>query len=88
MKSIKYFAAAAAAAIAMTSFATFAAEPVDLQQATSLTASGVVSAGHATTLSSLESKLAAKAEAQGASSYRIISAGGNNMLSGTAVIYK
>lgn len=86
MKSIKYFAAAAA--IAMTSFATFAAEPVDLQQATSLTASGVVSAGHATTLRSLESKLAAKAEAQGASSYRIISAGGNNMLSGTAVIYK
>jgi hypothetical protein len=86
MKSIKYFATAAA--IAMTSFATFAAEPVDLQQATSLTASGVVSAGHATTLSSLESKLAAKAEAQGASSYRIISAGGNNMLSGTAVIYK
>ncbi|CAI0787808.1 multiple stress resistance protein BhsA [Serratia quinivorans] len=86
MKSIKYFAAAAA--IAMTSFATFAAEPVDLQQATSLTASGVVSAGHATTLSSLEAKLAAKAEAQGASSYRIISAGGNNMLSGTAVIYK
>lgn len=86
MKSIKYFATAAA--IAMTSFATFAAEPVDLQQATSLTASGVVSAGHATTLSSLEAKLAAKAEAQGASSYRIISAGGNNMLSGTAVIYK
>ncbi len=86
MKNIKYFAAAAA--IAMTSFATFAAEPVDLQQATSLTASGVVSAGHATTLSSLEAKLAAKAEAQGASSYRIISAGGNNMLSGTAVIYK
>ncbi|VEI70304.1 Multiple stress resistance protein BhsA precursor [Serratia quinivorans] len=86
MKSIKYFAAAAA--IAMTSFATFAAEPVDLQQATSLSASGVVSAGHATTLSSLEAKLAAKAEALGASSYRIISAGGNNMLSGTAVIYK
>ncbi|MGQ8775417.1 multiple stress resistance protein BhsA [Serratia sp. NA_112.1] len=86
MKNIKYFAAAAA--IAMTSFATFAAEPVDLQQATSLTASGVVSAGHATTLSSLEAKLAAKAKAQGASSYRIISAGGNNMLSGTAVIYK
>jgi hypothetical protein len=86
MKNIKYFAAAAA--IAMTSFATFAAESVDLQQATSLSASGVVSAGHATTLSSLEAKLAAKAEAQGASSYRIISAGGNNMLSGTAVIYK
>ncbi|CAI0816974.1 Multiple stress resistance protein BhsA precursor [Serratia grimesii] len=86
MKSIKYFAAATA--IAMTSFATLAAEPIDMQQATSLTASGVVSAGHATTLSSLEAKLAAKADAQGASSYRIISAGGNNMLSGTAVIYK
>ncbi|WP_268628505.1 DUF1471 domain-containing protein, partial [Escherichia coli] len=38
--------------------------------------------------SSLEKKLAAKADAQGASSYRIISAGGNNMLSGTAIIYK
>lgn len=86
MKSIKYFAAAVV--IAMTSFATLAAEPIDMQQATSLTASGVVSAGHATTLSSLEAKLAAKADAQGASSYRIISAGGNNMLSGTAVIYK
>ncbi|CAI0873330.1 multiple stress resistance protein BhsA [Serratia grimesii] len=86
MKNIKYFAAAAV--IAMTSFATLAAEPIDMQQATSLTASGVVSAGHATTLSSLEAKLAAKADAQGASSYRIISAGGNNMLSGTAVIYK
>jgi hypothetical protein len=86
MKSIKYFAAAAV--IAMTSFATLAAEPIDMQQATNLTASGVVSAGHATTLSSLEAKLAAKADAQGASSYRIISAGGNNMLSGTAVIYK
>ncbi len=52
MKTIKYFAAAAA--IALTSFATFAAEPVNSQQADSLTASGIVSAGHATTLSSLE----------------------------------
>ncbi|WP_049280698.1 multiple stress resistance protein BhsA [Serratia marcescens] len=74
--------------MALTSFATFAAEPISSQQADSLTATGVVSAGHATTLSSLEKKLAAKADAQGASSYRIISAGGNNMLSGTAVIYK
>ncbi|ALE96391.1 MULTISPECIES: multiple stress resistance protein BhsA [Serratia] len=86
MKTIKYFAAATA--IALTSFATFAAEPVNSQQADSLTASGIVSAGHATTLSSLEKKLAAKADAQGAGSYRIISAGGNNMLSGTAIIYK
>ncbi|MEB6538416.1 DUF1471 domain-containing protein [Serratia plymuthica] len=86
MKTIKYFATAAA--IALTSFATFAAEPVNLQQANDLAPAGVVSAGHATTLSSLEAKLAAKAEAQGASSYRIISAGGNNLLSGTAIIYK
>ncbi|HBU6718282.1 TPA: DUF1471 domain-containing protein [Serratia marcescens] len=86
MKTIKYFAAATA--IALTSFATFAAEPVNSQQADSLIASGIVSAGHATTLSSLEKKLAAKADAQGAGSYRIISAGGNNMLSGTAIIYK
>ncbi|HGM5000331.1 TPA: YdgH/BhsA/McbA-like domain containing protein [Serratia marcescens] len=86
MKTIKYFAAAAA--ITLTSFATLAAEPINSQQADSLTATGVVSAGHATTLSSLEKKLAAKADAQGASSYRIISAGGNNMLSGTAIIYK
>lgn len=86
MKTIKYFAAATA--IALTSFATFAAEPVNSQQADSLTATGIVSAGHATTLSSPEKKLAAKADAQGAGSYRIISAGGNNMLSGTAIIYK
>lgn len=86
MKTIKYFAAAAA--IALTSFATFAAEPISSQQADNLTAAGIVSAGHATTLSNLEKKLAAKADAQGASSYRIISAGGNNMLSGTAIIYK
>ncbi|MBH3136092.1 DUF1471 domain-containing protein [Serratia marcescens] len=86
MKTIKYFATPAA--IALTSFATFAAEPINSQQADNLTATGIVSAGHATTLSSLEKKLAAKADAQGASSYRIISAGGNNMLSGTAIIYK
>ncbi|USQ47883.1 hypothetical protein NFX37_15710 [Serratia marcescens] len=41
MKTIKYFAAATA--IALTSFATFAAEPVNSQQADSLTASGIVS---------------------------------------------
>ena len=86
MKNVKIFATAALLATA--SFATFAAEPVNSQQADSLTASGIVSAGHATTLSSLEKKLAAKADAQGAGSYRIISAGGNNMLSGTAIIYK
>ena len=86
MKGIKYFAAATV--LALTSFASVAAEPVSQQQAQKLTEVGVVSAGGATTLSSLEAKLAAKAEAQGASSYRIVAAGGNNMLLGNAVIYK
>ncbi|HGM5489506.1 TPA: YdgH/BhsA/McbA-like domain containing protein [Serratia fonticola] len=86
MKGIKYFAAATV--LTLTSFASLAAEPVSLQQAQSLTEVGVVSAGGATTLSSLEAKLAAKAAAQGASSYRIVAAGGNNLLHGNAVIYK
>lgn len=86
MKNIKYLAATAA--IALASFSTFAAESVNPQQARSLTQIGVVSAGQATTLSSLEAKLAAEAAAQGASGYRIIAAGGNNMLHGNAIIYK
>ena len=86
MKGIKFFAAATV--LALTSFASVAAEPVSQQQAQSLTEVGVVSAGAVTTLSSLEAKLAAIAAAQGASSYRIISAGGNNMLHGSAIIYK
>lgn len=86
MKSIKYFAAASF--IAVTSFASVAAEPVDLQKARNLTEMGVISAGQATTLSTLEAKLAAQADAKGASHYRIISAGGNNQLHGSAVIYK
>lgn len=62
MKGIKYFAAATV--LALTSFASVAAEPVSQQQAQSLTEVGVVSAGGVTTLSSLEAKLAAKAEAK------------------------
>lgn len=86
MKNIKYLAAAVTLTLA--SFTTFAAVPVDMQQAQALTETGVVSAGQATTLSSLEADLAAQAKAQGASSYRIISAGGNNLLHGSAIIYK
>lgn len=48
---------------------------------------GAVSAS-ATTLDSLSEQLAQKAEAAGASSFKIVSAGGNNMLHGTAVLYK
>jgi len=39
-------------------------------------------------LSGLQGKLAAKAAQEGASSYRIVSAGGENHLYGTAEIYK
>jgi len=48
----------------------------------------VVSADGAMTLDGLEAKLAAKAEAAGASRYAITSANTNNKISGTAVIYK
>ncbi|NDJ58364.1 DUF1471 domain-containing protein [Enterobacteriaceae bacterium 4M9] len=49
---------------------------------------GVVSASGAYTLSELESELAAKADAAGASSFKITSASGYNLMHGTAEIYK
>lgn len=49
---------------------------------------GTVSASGETTLSGLEAQLAQKAEQAGASSYRIVSAGGENKLHGVAVIYQ
>ena len=86
MKNIKY--AAAAIALTALSFGAFAAEPVTTAQAESMNKIGVVSAQGATTLDGLETKLAAKAEAAGATGYSITSANTNNKLSGTAVIYK
>lgn len=86
MKNIKY--AAAAIALTALSFGAFAAEPVTPAQAESMSKIGVVSAQGATTLDGLEAKLAAKAEAAGATGYSITSANTNNKLSGTAVIYK
>ncbi|TKI02338.1 multiple stress resistance protein BhsA [Martelella alba] len=85
MKNVKIVAVAAI--FSLTSFGSFAveqiAQPVDGQQAI-----GVVSASGALTLSGLESKLARQAENAGASSYRIISATGNNKLHADAEIYK
>jgi multiple stress resistance protein BhsA len=49
---------------------------------------GTVSVTGATTLSGLNDELAQKAEQAGASSYRIIAAGGNDQLHGVAEIYK
>ena len=86
MKTIKY--AVAAVALSALSFGAFAAEPVSPSQAQSMNKLGVVSAEGATTLDGLETKLAEKAAAAGASGYTITSANTNNKLSGTAVIYK
>jgi multiple stress resistance protein BhsA len=78
------------AVIALTtaSFATFAATEVN-SAPTGAQSMGVVSAStNSSDLSTLQSKLAAKAAQEGASSYRIVSAGGENHLFGTAEIYK
>ena len=83
MKNMKF--AAAAIALSALSFGAFAAQPVTSAQAESMNKIGVVSAEGATTL---EAKLAEKAEAAGATGYSITSANSNNKLSGTAVIYK
>lgn len=86
MKTIKY--AAAAIALSALSFGAFAAQSVTPTQAESMNKIGVVSAEGATTLDGLEAKLAAKADAAGATGYSITSANTNNKVSGTAVIYK
>lgn len=49
---------------------------------------GVVSASGAYSLDGLTNKLADKAEAEGATSMKIIAAGGENKLYGVAEIYK
>ncbi|KQN47685.1 DUF1471 domain-containing protein [Rouxiella silvae] len=78
------------AVIALTtaSFATFAATEVS-SAPTGEQSIGVVSAStNGNDLTSLQGKLAAKATQEGATSYRIISAGGEDHLYGTAEIYK
>lgn len=64
----------------------FAAKSVDSGEG--LTKIGVVSVHGALTLDSLEKKISAKAKKAGASSYRIISAQGDNNLHGVAAIYR
>ncbi|MEL0554248.1 MULTISPECIES: DUF1471 domain-containing protein [Enterobacteriaceae] len=49
---------------------------------------GVVSASNALTLDELSDALSQKADKQGASEYKILSATGNNRLHGVAEIYK
>ncbi|MBK5142321.1 DUF1471 domain-containing protein [Budviciaceae bacterium BWR-B9] len=49
---------------------------------------GSVSVSGASTLDQLERQLAQKADEAGATSYKIISAGGDDKLNGVAIIYK
>ena len=86
MKTIKY--AVAVLTLCGFSFATFAAQSVNPAQTDEMNKIGVVSAHGATTLDGLEARLAAKAQAAGATGYSITSTSGNNKLNGTAVIYK
>jgi len=87
MKSIKY--TAAALVLSVVSFgAMAAAQPVTTAEAQNLHRIGSVAVTGASTLDSLEAKLAAKADAAGASAYAITSADTDGNMSGTAVIYQ
>ncbi|MGR7122783.1 YdgH/BhsA/McbA-like domain containing protein [Klebsiella aerogenes] len=68
----------------------YAASPqmVSRSEAASLQKIGVVSSGGFTSLDDLDASLAMKAADAGASHYRIVSASGNNKLSGMAVLYR
>jgi len=78
------------AVIALTtaSFASFAATEVGMVPTGAQSIGTVSAATNGNDLSTLQGKLAAKAAEQGASSYRIVAAGGDNHLYGTAEIYK
>lgn len=72
-------------ALVISSFAN-AAEAV--KDTNGLVRKGTVSVSGATTLSNLESMIKQEADKQHASRYKIIAAGGHNLLSGTAIIYQ
>lgn len=78
------------AVIALTtgSFATFAATEVNMVPEGQQSAGMISASTNNGDLGTLQGKLAAKAAQEGASSYRIISAGGENHMYGTAEIYK
>lgn len=82
----------AATILAATSFSTFAATQVDQNQALDMQSIGSVSvSGVRGTLDDATHKLAQKAEALGASHYRIVRAdtpGDSSLWSGTAEIYR
>lgn len=87
MKAIKY--TVSALVLSVLSFgAMAAAHSVTSAEAQNLQRVGSVAVTGASTLDSLEAKLAAKADAAGASAYSITSADTDGKMSGTAVIYK
>ncbi len=86
MKNIKNFVAVIA--LSTLSFGSFAADYVNSQKAAQLEPVGVITANGATSLSSLKAQLAEKANAAGAKAFTITSTTGNNLMHGSAVIYK
>lgn len=85
MKNLKL--AIAAIVLSTVSMGAFAAQEVTSRPAGEHSI-GVVSSSTTSTLTDLESSLAAKAAAADATSYRIIAAGGNDTLRGSAELYK
>ncbi len=84
----KYLIFSAAIAFISLSSATFAAQSLSAGEAGQLRPAGTVSATGATNLDDLEAKLAEKAREEGAKGYVVDAAGGNNLMYGTATIYK
>ncbi len=78
------------AVIALTtaSFATFAATEVSTAPEGQQSVGMVSASANSGSFDTLHDRLAAKAADEGASSYRIISTGGENHVYGTAEIYK
>lgn len=85
MKNVKTLIAATI--LSSLSFASFAAVQVQAEPAGQQEI-GTVAVTAGTNLSSVENQLAQKAQASGASSYRITSVSGSDKLHGTAVLYK
>lgn len=85
MKNIKIFATVLLLTTA--SFASVAADTPASLPAAGAQKIGVISVSGAANLSALENELAGKAAASGANAYRIVAAGGQNKLYGTAEIF-
>lgn len=66
----------------------FANAAVAVHDTSGLVKKGTVSVSGATTLSDLESMINREADKQHASAYKIIAAGGENLMYGTAIIYQ